>query len=86
MTKLQAEIIIALADNQINVTKTANKLFMHRTSVAYHIRQIRKNTGKNPMDFYDMCELLPIAREKLDGISARTRNALNLLGINSHGA
>lgn len=87
MTQLQAEIIVALADNQFNVSKVAEKLFMHRTSLNYHVRKIRETTGKNPMDFYDMCELLHIARQVINGevaITAKTREIL--LSRGSHDA
>ena len=79
VTQLHAEIIIALADNQLKITEAAKKLFMHRTTLNYHIQKIHKTTGKNPLDFYDMCELLHTARQVINGevtISAQTRNAL----------
>lgn len=65
MTKQQAEIIVALADNRLNISRAARVLFMHRTTVCYHIQRICDATGKNPVDFYDMCELLPVARQTL---------------------
>lgn len=88
MTELQAEILVALAKNQLSVSETARKLYMHRTTVNYHIRQIRKLTGKNPLDFYDMCELLPQARKILyheTELTDQTRNALVEIGRKSHG-
>ena len=33
---------------------------MHRNTVAYHIERIKKITGKNPLDFWDLCELTKI--------------------------
>lgn len=62
MTKLQAEIIVGLADNQLSIARASEKLYMHRNSITYHIRRIYKDTGKNPLDFHDMCWLLPKAR------------------------
>ena len=67
MTKLQAEIIVALADNSMNVSHTAKKIFMSRSAVNYHLRRIRQTTGKNPTDFYDMRDLLPVAQDILHG-------------------
>jgi DNA-binding PucR family transcriptional regulator len=84
VTKLQAEIIVALADNQMNVSEAAREIFMHRNTVKYHIRKIYKLTGKDPLDFYDMCELLPVAQQMLNGISERTRNALYAIGRMTH--
>ena len=88
MTKLQAEIVVALADNQLKVTGASKKLFMHRTTVNYHIRQIKRSTGKNPLDFYDMCELILAAEKVLNGeviITEQTRNALLTIGRKAHG-
>lgn len=85
MTKLQAEIIIGLADNHLNVSQTARKLYMHRTTLSYHIQQIRQLTGKDPMDFYGMCELLPTARRVFNGINEQTINALYEIGRKTHG-
>lgn len=88
MTKLQAEIIVALADNQLKVTEAAKKLFMHRTTVNYHIRKIYASTGKNPLDFYDLCELFPTAQRVINGetiITEQARNALLAIGRQAHG-
>ena len=65
MTPTQAEIIIRLAENGINVAATARSMFMHRNNIDYHVRMIHRNTGKNPLNFYDLYELLSIAEEVL---------------------
>ena len=62
MTLLDAEVIIRLAENGLVVSETARKMFVHRNTVVYHIQKIQENTGKNPLDFYDMCYLLPRAK------------------------
>ena len=80
MTKLEAEIIIGLADNQMSVSKTAKKIYMHRTTLNYHIKKIRESTGKNPLDFHDLCDLLAKARYKTNG----TLNALHEMGRKAH--
>lgn len=88
MTQLQAEIIVALAENQLSVTEAAKKLFMHRTTLNYHIRKIRNDTGKNPLDFYDMCNLFLVAQRCFSGevsITEQTRNALLAIGRQTHG-
>lgn len=86
MTQLEAKIILLLAENNLDVSPISRILFMHRNSVMYHIRMIRKKTGKNPQDFYDMCELLPEARFVLDmGTDERTVRALEALGKRVHG-
>lgn len=65
LTKIQAEVIVKLAKNNINAAATARDMFMHRNTVDYHIRMVYRNTGKNPLVFYDLLELLPVARKTL---------------------
>lgn len=65
LTQTQAEVIVKLAKNNINAAATAREMFMHRNTVDYHIRMIYRNTGKNPLSFYDLLELLPMAQKTL---------------------
>lgn len=67
MTILQAEVIVALAKNNMNTTATAKDLCFHRNSIYHHIGMIRRNTGLNPLNFYDLCELLRKAKVVLEG-------------------
>lgn len=60
-TKLAApdvEIIRALADNNLNVTETARQLYMHRNTVCHHILRVKKQTGLDPLNFFDLHKLL----------------------------
>lgn len=66
MNEKQARTVIAYAENNMNSQKTAEALFYHRNTVAYHLISVRKRTGKDPTKFYDLCELLPIARAVID--------------------
>ena len=63
--RFAAEVIVALADNSMNVTDTANAMYVHRGTVHYRAKKIREGTGLNPVNFYDLCELLPVARKIL---------------------
>lgn len=67
MTITQAEVIKILAKNNINAAATAREMFMHRNTIDYHIRMIFRNTGLNPLNFYDLCELLRRATAVLEG-------------------
>jgi hypothetical protein len=58
ISKVDQEIIMALAKNGMKVSKTAKELFMHQNTVWYHIGKIKQNTGLDATDFYDMCKLL----------------------------
>ena len=67
MTITQAEVITKLAENNINVAATARAMFMHYNTVDYHVRMIHRNTGLNPVNFYDLCALLRKATAVLEG-------------------
>ncbi len=67
MTITQAEIITKLAKNNINAAATAREMFMHRNTIDYHIRMVYRNTGLNPLNFYDLNQLLRKATAVLEG-------------------
>ena len=62
MDERLARILLLYADNNMNVQATANQLFFHRNSILYHLNTIYNRTGKNPRNFYDLCELVPMAK------------------------
>lgn len=61
----RCKIIIALADNKMNVSEVSRQLYMHRNTVAYHIEKIKQITGKDPLNFYDLYCLVMLAKEEL---------------------
>lgn len=63
MTKQEAKIIVELAHNQLSALRAAKSLNYHRNTVYYHVRKIRKDTGLDPYDFFDMQKLYPMAQE-----------------------
>lgn len=54
----QHEVILALADNGMKVSEVARKMYTSRQSIDRHIDIIRKLTGKDPLNFYDLYDLL----------------------------
>ena len=58
ISKTEIKIIFALADCGLNLSRAARKLNVHRNTVIYHIGEIKKFTGLDPLDFYDMTKLL----------------------------
>ncbi len=66
MTLRQAETIVSLAKNNMNARATARAMFVHYQTVIYNIKMIRRNTGLNPLDFYDLSKLIPMAQEVLN--------------------
>ena len=67
LDRFDAEIIVAMADCNLNMTEAAAKIYSQRNTIWFHANFIKKQTGKDPRNFYDMCELLPMARAVLEG-------------------
>jgi carbohydrate diacid regulator len=51
-------IIEELAENNLNISKTANKLYIHRNTLLYRIEKINDLTGLNPKKLKDLYSLL----------------------------
>lgn len=49
----------------MNARAAARRMFVHPQTIYYNIHQIRKKTGLNPTDFYDLGKLLPMAEAVL---------------------
>jgi sugar diacid utilization regulator len=58
LTQTDIEIILALADYNLNISHVARSRFMHRNNVIYHIGKIKKATGLDATKFYDLCKLI----------------------------
>ena len=69
MNVVQAQIILLLAKHDMNVTEVGRELFYHRTTVLHHIAQVEKATGKNPLKFYDLADLIPEAEKVIQEYS-----------------
>ena len=66
MTEKQAEIVVAMAENDLNMTRAAEAVFHHYRNVVYHVSEITRRTGLDPRKFYDMMQLLPKAEAVLE--------------------
>ena len=58
MTERDREVLVAFADNNMNIAHTSRALYMHRNTVKYHLAKIKKNTGLNPYVFFELVCLL----------------------------
>ena len=58
MTERDIEIILGYAENNMNVSETARKMFFHRNTLEYHLDKVKKKTGLDPRKFYDLLELV----------------------------
>lgn len=63
ITEPRARVILALANNGMNVSRAARELWMHRNNVAHHMERIKEITGKDPRNFYDLVELVTMVRK-----------------------
>ena len=62
MTKRQAEAILAFANNGMRLTAAALELYTTGATISYHLDKVREQTGMNPRDFFDLYELVDMAR------------------------
>lgn len=60
-------ILLTLAACNLNVSEVANRLYMHRNTVTYHTEKVKRLTGLDPRDFYDLHKLL--TRMKRGGLN-----------------
>ena len=65
MDETSAKIVHALAQCNMNINAAAQKLHYHRNTIEYHITQLRKTTGLDPRNFFDLGELYTIAIDVL---------------------
>lgn len=65
LTPVRCKIILALAGNSMRVNRAAQAIYMDHSTVLYHLKLIKAITGKNPMNFYDLIDLVRMVREVL---------------------
>ena len=66
MDERDVQIILAMAENDMYVSKVAEAMFMHYNTVVYHIHKIQKITGLDPRRFYDLCKLVQMVGERIE--------------------
>lgn len=59
---MQKKIITLLAENKMNVNEVARILHYHRNTIMYHIGRIKKETGKDPLNLFDLAELIGMVK------------------------
>lgn len=65
MTPLRCRIILALANNGMRVSRAAKEIHMDHSTLIYHLKWVKLITGKDPKNFYDLIDLVRMAREML---------------------
>lgn len=66
LQEIDAHIIKAMADFNMNVSRAACSLYMHRNTVVYHLDKVKRQTGLDPRRFYDLVELAKMAQGVLE--------------------
>ena len=52
------KLLKAYAENDMNMIKTSNVVYLHYNSIRYRFRLIQQETGLDPRNFYDLEKLL----------------------------
>ena len=58
LTEADTAVLRAFADHNMDTSKTARALYMHRNTVVYHLDKIQKQTHVDPRSFYGLSYLL----------------------------
>lgn len=64
MTKIDARIVAAMADCNLRPSEVARREYMHRNTVLYHLDKVKRETGLDAQNFYDLIKLLEIVKEE----------------------
>ena len=64
MTEFELKVVKMIADCDMSLQMAANKLYVHRNTLTYHIKKIKQRTGLDARRFYDLLKLLDFASEK----------------------
>ena len=65
LTDLDIKILIAFADNNMNVSETSRQMFLSRSATFYHLEKVKNKTELNPLNFFDLIELLKLCGIKI---------------------
>lgn len=77
-------IILALAENNMQAKPAARQLGLHWNVVYSRMGRIWDKTGLNPRNFYDLQQLVELAKMDLPQISQCTAEALEQIGRQAH--
>lgn len=62
MNSKEAKVVLALAESGMNPTRASKIIYFHRNTIRYHMGKIKKKTGLDPSNFYDLVELVKMAK------------------------
>lgn len=61
LSATETEIVRAFAACNMHIGDTANAVYKSRNTVTYWLAQIKKHTGLDPKNFYDLAQLVQLA-------------------------
>lgn len=64
MTKQDARIVAAMADCNLRPSEVARREYMHRNTVLYHLDKVKRETGLDAQNFYDLIKLVDMVKEE----------------------
>lgn len=67
LNEMDFRVILTLAKNSMRATETAYELGKHRNGILYRVDKIKRITGLDPMNFYDLIKLVDMANKNLEG-------------------
>ena len=62
MTEQQKEVVLAMAEYNLNIAEALRRTYRHRNTIEYHCRQMIELYGLDPRDFYDLVMLVEMAK------------------------
>lgn len=66
MTDTQKEIVLAMAEYDMIVSRVARAVHFHRNNVDYQIKRIKELYGLDARCFYDLVELVDMVNHDAD--------------------
>lgn len=57
------KIVLAMAENDMKIGAVARQMNYHRNTVDWHLHRIQLECGLDPKRFYDLVELVKMAKE-----------------------
>ena len=64
LKELDWEFVLTYADCNMNLEQTGHRMFMSRNGVVYRLEKVKDETGYDPRVFYDLMELVQIAKAR----------------------
>ena len=66
LAEFECKVIRTIADCDIKLATAAKVLYVHRNTLTYYVDKIKRKTGLDVRNFYDLCKLLEI----VEGLTA----------------